>query len=580
MARLIDFLLPCLLPALILLHLYVSPYTKVEESFNIQATHDILTYGIPNGDVLERFRAEYDHFSHPGSVPRTFIGALVLAGISRPVIWLDSMVDRQFLVRAVLGLFNAFALILYAHGIRRAFGRTTAVWYVLLQACQFHVIYYASRTLPNMFAFGISTIALRCMLPEATPRSPSSRNSKRYRLALYLLTVAGIIFRSEIAVLLATHTIYFLARGRISITRDIIPAGVAGLLIGLLLTISIDSFFWQQFPLWPEWDAFKFNVLSGQASSWGTEPWHFYFTNAIPRIILNPLSLLLCIPFSRAHLPTRPSSSHLLIPSLAYAAIYSIQPHKEWRFIIYIIPSLTGAAALGASYIWTHRSRSLILRLLSLALPLSALASLLISTLILLPASAANYPGAHALNALHAHAHGSKSILSTHIDNLACQTGVTRFLEMPAPKTLLGEPVGDIAAIQPGVSLWVYDKTEDEDVKRTSAFWNRFDYIIAEVDGGEQVGQILRNSGRFPTSYSSWEVVDIVNGFGGLVVLRPDGEERVGKPEREALRKIIGERGVRLWDWGVGVARRYVTRGWWVEVWTVPKVMILKKVVG
>jgi hypothetical protein len=63
-------------------------------------------------------------------------------------------------VRAILGLFNAFALMLYAHGVRRAFGRTTAVWYVLLQACQFHVIYYASRTLPNMFAFGISTLRI------------------------------------------------------------------------------------------------------------------------------------------------------------------------------------------------------------------------------------------------------------------------------------------------------------------------------------------------------------------------------------------------------------------------------------
>src|SRR5204862_2682995 len=61
-------------------------------------------------------------------------------------------------VRALLGIFNAFALSFYARGVRRVFGENTALWYILFQASQFHVIYYASRTLPNMFAFGISTL--------------------------------------------------------------------------------------------------------------------------------------------------------------------------------------------------------------------------------------------------------------------------------------------------------------------------------------------------------------------------------------------------------------------------------------
>lgn len=61
-------------------------------------------------------------------------------------------------MRGILGLFNSFALISYANGIKKAFGKHAAVWYILFQASQFHVIYYASRTLPNMFAFGISML--------------------------------------------------------------------------------------------------------------------------------------------------------------------------------------------------------------------------------------------------------------------------------------------------------------------------------------------------------------------------------------------------------------------------------------
>jgi alpha-1,6-mannosyltransferase len=62
-------------------------------------------------------------------------------------------------VRAVVGLLNAAAMLYFRAALRTSFGRTAANWYALLQASQFHVIYYASRTLPNMFAYGLSMVA-------------------------------------------------------------------------------------------------------------------------------------------------------------------------------------------------------------------------------------------------------------------------------------------------------------------------------------------------------------------------------------------------------------------------------------
>jgi hypothetical protein len=92
-----------LIPAVISVHLFVSPYTKVEESFNIQAIHDILVHGIPSQNADQFLTANYDHVSFPGSVPRTFAGALVLSGLSRPFVALMGNMEQVQL----LGKYNS-----------------------------------------------------------------------------------------------------------------------------------------------------------------------------------------------------------------------------------------------------------------------------------------------------------------------------------------------------------------------------------------------------------------------------------------------------------------------------------------
>lgn len=148
-----DILLNTLLFATPLLHLLAAPYTKVEESFNLQAAHDILTYGTPGPD---RLRATYDHFTFPGAVPRTFVGAIILAGVSQPLIALLGFAAAQLVVRGVLGVFNAAALLVFRRSVDKAFGRETGRWWLGLIVCQFHVMFYLSRTLPNMFSFALS----------------------------------------------------------------------------------------------------------------------------------------------------------------------------------------------------------------------------------------------------------------------------------------------------------------------------------------------------------------------------------------------------------------------------------------
>ncbi|KAL3476401.1 alpha-1,6-mannosyltransferase subunit [Aspergillus californicus] len=580
------------IPALVLVHLSIAPYTKVEESFHIQAIHDIETYGIPTRNVLDVLRAEYDHFTFPGAVPRTFAGAVALSGLASPFIWLKNDLNRQFTTRAILGLFNAASLLSFANGLSRTAGRTAAVWYLLFQASQFHVIYYASRTLSNMFAFGMTTFALAALLPEPVNLTTYR---KRSRIALYMLTIAGIVFRAELALFLATHTLFLLATGRIGIRREIIPAGILGLLLGLSITIPVDSFFWQRFPLWPEFAAFKFNVLAGQASAWGTHPWHYYFTSSIPRLLLNPLTYLIAIPISLYQPANRDKATSLLVPSLTYILLYSAQPHKEWRFIVYVIPPLTAAAAIGTSYIWIRRTKSLLYRLFSLAIIGTTLVSICVSSFILLPISAANYPGAQAMNAMHTHALALISNQGTttehisipvHLGNLACQTGVTRFLQHPSTPHQI--PDQDSASTW----AWTYDKTDTPDLKSNPRFWSQFTYAVLEPAEAEKLQTLSASTSgaSFGSDYNiraqytidlEWEDVETIYGFAGLRVLKPgessEGGNGYGTFEEGILRRLGADGVVHILK-AVRERARSLTGGWWVEGRMEPRLKILRRI--
>jgi alpha-1,6-mannosyltransferase len=89
---------------LIFLHLLVAPFTKIEESFNIEATRDLLTYGFPqNANDIAR---NFEHALYPGPVPRTFVGPVALATAAAPFAQNLSGFQRQFLGRL---LFHSIA---------------------------------------------------------------------------------------------------------------------------------------------------------------------------------------------------------------------------------------------------------------------------------------------------------------------------------------------------------------------------------------------------------------------------------------------------------------------------------------
>ncbi|KAK4216052.1 Alg9-like mannosyltransferase family-domain-containing protein [Rhypophila decipiens] len=617
--KLLDIVLSLLIPGLVLIHLIMAPYTKVEESFNIQAAHDILVYGTPTSDIHHKLSTSYDHFTFPGAVPRTFIGAVLLAGIAQPFIALAGFHNGQFIVRAVLGLFNAASILLFARNIRKSYGVPTARWYLILQASQFHVIYYASRTLPNMFAFGLTTLAFSFLLPSQGP----SQTARRNRLSITLFVFAAAVFRSEVALLLGTDTLcQLLAAPRITTSLEaVVPPFLISFLVALGISVPLDSYFWQK-PIWPELAGFYFNAIKGSASEWGTSPVYWYFTSALPRL-LNPVSFLFLLPLSLWHPALRPAGRRLVIPCLLFVAIYSLQPHKEARFIFYVVPPLTAACALSANLVFNRAfskgssSSSHEAKLLGILVIVSVIIAFAGSSIMLL-FSSLNYPGGEALSFLRdtiLQSEGIPSITSqsssswegvsvipAHADVLSCMTGITLFgtatgKEIPNYRATTGgsgslvrsqvtklyadedtdEDVemgggnGQQISSTDALVTLALDKTEDEALLLKPEFWTRFDYALAEEKDK------VRRGGE-------WDVIGLVKGFGGVeAILEPSpstGQEKGVEEEAErdlngAVIPVVG-RGA-LVERVREVVMRY-TGGRWIGPRMVPRIYILRRV--
>jgi alpha-1,6-mannosyltransferase len=142
-----------------LLYLVLCPYTKVEESFNMQAAHDYLHFG----------EAGWDHVEFPGVVKRSSVGALVLSLVVYPAYAVlkhlgCSDLAGQLLVRAALAVFVWFTFTCLRRAIQKEYVQLTGQLFIIFTAVQFHIPFYMSRTLPNTFALAFANMAYAGLL--------------------------------------------------------------------------------------------------------------------------------------------------------------------------------------------------------------------------------------------------------------------------------------------------------------------------------------------------------------------------------------------------------------------------------
>lgn len=495
-----------LLVAAVGLHLYLAPYTKVEESFTLQAVHDIVNFGVFPQENVDK----YDHKAFPGVVPRTFVGALLLAAPIKAAeaiasvfghnILRENQFGIQLAVRLLLGLANVWGLVVLRNSIEAVFrpteGRkrgTIGFYFPILLCTQFHLMYYSTRTLPNFVVLPLVNYALGKLVRGDTT-------------GLTWLGFAGAIFRTEVGLFgTIIALVSSLGFGQSNAVSNGVFLGV-GALFGVFVTLSVDSYFWGSW-LVPEFEAFKYNVFFGNAAKWGTEPFSAYFSRYLANFFRPPHVLVLSLlgffsdPASNGTpmqftddnkvVVTHPARNSLqILVTLAYLFVLAMlrQPHKEWRFIVYIVPVVSLAAANGFADISWKWLKQFIHKVFYLVMWGSVAASLGI-TLIMSYASSFNYPGGEAITWFNANVNGSAHV---HMDVFPCMSGISKFTQLHNTSV-------------------VYDKTESE--PELAALWNNFTHLITERDMATQAPAFVSHS------TGNWELLHTVKGFHGVNVM-------------------------------------------------------------
>lgn len=485
------------------LHLIKAPYTKVEESFSIQAIHDIINYGV--SDI-----SQYDHIKFPGAVPRSFIGPLVIAYLTKPLLFFSNLwnkgasvaptqMETQLLVRGVIAFTNCLSIFYlkekFQHLVDKESGAavdeegnkknvkvandfsfsSSGSWFLLFFMSSFHMMFYCSRPLPNfVLAFSMTNVALGLVLAGSS------------NLAIAILAFSAIVFRIEIAALGVAVTLLSIYYKKISLAKAA-RFGVMGLSLGITLSLFIDSYFWNNWGI-PEVDSFIFNVLEGNSASWGTESPLAYINKYIPMIFLPPTVIILNY-FSLRFAPTE-----LKIVAFAgyiHVLLMSLQPHKEWRFILYAIPSIMMLGSLSAAYLWENVQVETFMNALYLfTLPMTVVISFTLSMMFLY-ISRMNYPGGDALAAFNNYIIGNNiTNVTVHLSIPPCMTGVTLF--------------GELEYNDYGVT---YDRSEN--ATELSSLWKTFDYAIL-------MEQSMDNVPIKQARSNEWELIGSTEMFMGL----------------------------------------------------------------
>eukprot|EP01132_Coremiostelium_polycephalum_P005548 gene5548-6909_t len=244
------------------------------------------------------------------------------------------------LTQGIIAAIGDYYLYKLAYSI---FGKECARWTLICQLISWYTFVCIVRTYSNSIECVMFIVSLYYW--PLTSMTPQKQHNPKISIAL---TTIAFLIRPTTAIMWLFLVPLYIYSNRSNPSKilkliifDIIPVG----LLFLTLTVLLDYYFYEKLTFVP-YNFLYFNVIKGVSNFYGTHPFHWYFTQGFPTIAFTNLPLFLfgvwkLYKSQQQQKQKQPSTENKL--HLAYLVFwtifcYSLLAHKEFRFILPILP--------------------------------------------------------------------------------------------------------------------------------------------------------------------------------------------------------------------------------------------------
>ncbi|XP_057651282.1 GPI mannosyltransferase 3 [Diorhabda carinulata] len=259
---------------------------------------------------------------------RNYLPPLIIAFFYKLLYWIkldttETLVYGPRVIQAILSSYSDLCFYKWS-GTRK--------WAIFSIGTSWFWFYTGSRTLINTLECSLTTIGL----------SKFPWPGKRIEESSLFIWIAAIVFfiRPTSGIIWLPIGLYHLKITKHTLFHVVITQYIPIGIVTLILTVLLDSGCHGSLLITP-YKFIQFNVFQNLSSFYGVQPWHWYLSSGIPSVLgIFLLPFLLATVIVLKNIRIHPIEVVLLSTIAFTVFVYSLLPHKEFRFILPLFPMI------------------------------------------------------------------------------------------------------------------------------------------------------------------------------------------------------------------------------------------------